>query len=132
LVELGDLASVKRGIATGANDFFILSENEVRQRNISRKYLRPIITNARFIPHIDFTDVDFESLKKQGVKVWLLDVADTIEELKGDPVADYLALGQRRELHERYLTKTRKKWYFQQKRPPPTIIFPLMMRKSPP
>lgn len=131
LVPLGEIARVKRGIATGANSFFVLSDKEIKQWGISQKYLRPVVTNSRFVPHLDFRSQDFEFLRTQGMKVWLLDVASPPEGLRGDPVLQYLEFGKRSKVHERYLTRTRTIWYTQEQRSAPPIIFPLMIRKNP-
>jgi adenine-specific DNA-methyltransferase len=40
---LGDLFTIKRGINTGANHFFIVDETEVRSRKLPMRYLRPIL-----------------------------------------------------------------------------------------
>jgi adenine-specific DNA-methyltransferase len=130
-VLLRELASVNRGIATGANDFFILSDAEVKKWEIGRQYLKAILTNSRLVPRLDFTQDDFEHLRASGQKVWLLDIEVPFAELKGDPVSKYLQLGIDRGIAERYLTRTRDRWYSQEKRASPPIIFPLMIRQNP-
>lgn len=131
VVEMRNLARVKRGVATGANEFFILSDDERKKWKIHQKYLRPIIANSRFVPFVDITEADLRSLCREGMKTWLLDINLPIEELECDPVVKYLAYGQRRGFNKRYLTKTRDLWYSQEHRAIPPIIFPLMIRQNP-
>lgn len=47
---LGDYFDVKRGLATGANDFFILAQKRARELELSAEFLRPILAGQREIP----------------------------------------------------------------------------------
>ena len=46
-VRLGHIADVKRGITTGANEFFYLDEERAQMWNIEDEFLRPIIKSPR-------------------------------------------------------------------------------------
>ena len=46
-VPLGELVRVKRGIATGANHFFVLTTDEVRAARIPRSVLRAALGRSR-------------------------------------------------------------------------------------
>ncbi|MGH9877629.1 MAG: Eco57I restriction-modification methylase domain-containing protein, partial [Nitrososphaerales archaeon] len=48
-LTLSDLFKIKRGLATGANSFFILTEKDIRKHRIPRKFLKPILPNPRFL-----------------------------------------------------------------------------------
>ncbi len=130
LIPLRSLARAKRGIATGANDYFVLSDRAVKTWGIENQFLKPIVTNARFVPDLDFTPEDFQRIRTQGAKVWLLDVPAYREELDGG-MRRYLEWGERRGINKGYLTRTRDLWYLQEQRAPPPIIFPLMVRQRP-
>ena len=43
LVPLKKVAEVRRGFTTGANEFFYLTEEEIKRRKIEKEYLQPII-----------------------------------------------------------------------------------------
>lgn len=47
LVKLGDIAEVKFGIKTGANDFFYLTDEQARKWNIEQEFLKPVIKGPR-------------------------------------------------------------------------------------
>ena len=47
--RLGDLFVIKRGIVTGANDFFIIDEAKARALKLPKRYLRPILPVSRYI-----------------------------------------------------------------------------------
>ncbi len=44
---LGDLARIRIGVVTGANEFFVLRPSSVRDIGIKQHYLRPIVESAR-------------------------------------------------------------------------------------
>lgn len=46
MVPLGRLVRVSRGIATGSNEFFVLTQNEARQRGLM-PFARPAVTSAK-------------------------------------------------------------------------------------
>ena len=46
-ITLADLFTVKRGLATGCNRFFILTPEQIRQFNLPKKFLKPILPSPR-------------------------------------------------------------------------------------
>jgi hypothetical protein len=48
-IRLADLFSIKRGIATGANDFFILTPSEVAKHDLPGEFLTPILPSPRYL-----------------------------------------------------------------------------------
>jgi hypothetical protein len=57
LVRLGDIALVKRGITTGANEFFILSTEEAKEWGIEEEYLTPIVKSSREVKNLTTSQV---------------------------------------------------------------------------
>ena len=47
LVRLGDVATVRFGIKTGANDFFYLTPERVAEFGIEAEYCRPVMTTPQ-------------------------------------------------------------------------------------
>ena len=47
LVRLGDIAEVRRGFTTGANDFFYLDAETIRRWGIEDEFLKPVIFSLR-------------------------------------------------------------------------------------
>ena len=45
--RLGDIADVRRGITTGANDFFYLDKDAIAQWGIEDEFLRPVVKSPR-------------------------------------------------------------------------------------
>ncbi len=111
MVPLGQLAAVRRGIATGANEFFILTATERAQHGLEGA-CRLCITKAAQAPHLDFTQADVAALLQADKKLYLLDVRGDLSQAAG-----YLAEGTRRGIPQRYLPKHRQPWYTAEQRP---------------
>lgn len=131
LVPLRDIARAKRGIATGANNFFTLSQDEVQKLEIERRFLQPILVRARNAPFLDFTLKDFQELRENDKRVWLLSSDQSKDELRGTNFLRYIELGEMKRLHHRHLTSSRRIWYSSEKRVPSPIIFTYMSRSRP-
>ena len=72
LVALSELATVTRGIATGQNDYYCLSQQAVDEWNIDEQYLSKIVRNARQVPGYDYTHADWAADREAGHEVWVL------------------------------------------------------------
>jgi adenine-specific DNA methylase len=132
LVPLRKIARVHRGIATGANQFFTLSEAEAKENKIEHQFLKPVIANSRATPNYNFTDGDFSNLLHNGYKTWLLSCDKPKSDLKSHAgLLSYLTSGEKKEINKRYLTRTRELWYAQEKRTPAPIVFTYMSREKP-
>lgn len=46
-IRLGDVANIKRGFTTGANDFFYLTNTQIQQWKIEKEYLKSVIKSPR-------------------------------------------------------------------------------------
>jgi adenine-specific DNA-methyltransferase len=101
-----------RGIATGANYFFTLSDKEREINNIPTKCLSPCITKSSHIKNIYFNEKDFELLRKQGKKVFLFNGNNSTEKA----CLDYIKKGEKLGIDKVYLTRKRKPWYSVEKR----------------
>lgn len=128
-VQLRGLARVHRGVATGANGFFILTRERARALGIEA-WCRPAITSGE------------EILRAGGVvrdgpeRRLLLDVAADIDR-KAHPQLDaYLRLGEYREggkpaICDRYLPSHRRPWWYLGRSVAPPIVATYMARQAP-
>lgn len=113
LTQLSDLASTKRGIATGANEFFHLSLEEATANALSAVCLKPCLGRAADVQGVCFTTGDFESMVKNGRRTHLVSIG-------GEPSpaeSAYLQKGESDGLPRRYLLAARKRWYQMENRP---------------
>jgi adenine-specific DNA-methyltransferase len=117
LVPFSNFGKVVRGIATGANEYFIFNQSKAKQFNISEKYLLPCITKSVDIDGAFFTKDDFENLKQQDKFIYLLNSTEPNESF----LKKYLAKGEAEEVHKKFLTASRNPWHTLEKRPPSPI-----------
>jgi hypothetical protein len=116
-VLLGDLFTVKRGLATGNNSFFIVPKNELRHRGIPLACVRPILPSPRFLRQ-EIIDADEEGWPILPEQLALIDCPLNEEEVKRKwpRFWEYLAEGKRQGVHDGYLASRRCPWYSQEKR----------------
>jgi len=127
-VPLSNIARIMRGIATGANDFFVLSDSEVAEWGLDRSNLQPVLTKTREAPGYLFKQADFDRLGAEGKKRWLLYLTGPVT--PGTAEARYIQHGQTRGLHKRSLVKTRSLWYIMEQRDPAPIYFTYLSRRQ--
>jgi hypothetical protein len=127
-IRIGDLFTIKRGLATGDNSFFILTEQQVASYGISRKFLKPVLPSPRYLRE-DEIQADKGGLPKLEQRLFLIDCSLGEHELReADPgLARYLESG-RNTVARRYLCSSRNPWYSQEKRPPAPFLCTYMGR----
>lgn len=120
--RLGDLFTIKRGLATGDNGFFLLTEEKIRSLNLPAKFLRPVLPSARYIKN-DEINADEAGVPLLEKRLFLLDCDLPEEDIKRDYPAlwSYLQTGLN-DVATRYLCRTRKRWYTQERRPAAPIV----------
>jgi adenine-specific DNA-methyltransferase len=122
---LADIARCKRGIATGANDFFTLCESDRRRLGIDLDDLRPCITKAQDITDDVLTQDHLRKLVDADKRVYLLH-----PRMPPAPAVErYLAEGIRRGIDRRYLPSHRPIWYMPEERPPAPILVSVFARE---
>lgn len=116
-IYLEDIFAIKRGIATGANDFFVLRRDEAKDQGLPEQWLRPILPSPRFLTDsVIEADTDgFPSLSPQHV---LIDCQLSPHEvqLQYPALWRYFEKGSELGLDKRYLTSRRDPWYRQEQR----------------
>lgn len=120
---LGDLFRIKRGIATGSNGFFILSEQEAQRKNLPEEVLRPILPSPRYISD-DVIEADSAGNPILDRRLFLLDtrLSELEIERRFPALWSYLKEGKAQRLHEGYICRHRTLWYAQDARPPAPIV----------
>ncbi len=127
---LGDLFSIRRGLVTGSNEFFILPRDEAISRGLPAQFLRPILPGPRHIVEsvIEGDDEGFPTFDRPLV---LLDCDRPEDEVRRDhpTLWAYYQEGVARGLHSGYLTSRRSPWYAQERREPPPFVCTYMGRR---
>lgn len=120
---LSDFFKIKRGIATGDNSFFILSEDEIAKRNLPIEAFTPILPSPRYLSR-DEVGARGDGSPDIDRRLFLLDTKLSEEEIHNryPALAAYLDEGRARGLPNRYLCTHRTVWYGQEHRPPAPIV----------
>jgi adenine-specific DNA-methyltransferase len=127
---LGSVARVRRGIATGANGFFVLSEAERRKRDIPVSELKRCITSPRAFTGSELTAKAMDALP-DDVPRWLVDCDDPVEATRDTLLGRYLRRGIRLGIHRGCLTAKRQPWHRQEQRESAPILFTYFNRDAP-
>lgn len=123
-LRIGDLFKVKRGIATGANKFFILTEEEAKDLGLPPRFLVPILPSPKKLAKSGIIKSDCHGLPLIEPRTFLLNCSMEMGRLRVDfpELFSYISSGERIEINKRYLTGKRKPWYMQETRIPAPIL----------
>jgi hypothetical protein len=117
LVRLGDIAEVRYGIKTGANEFFYLEPTDkpapagyLHVRNgagwkgeIEEEFLKPVIKSPRECRSI--------LIKPEDLRYKIFMCHRDKSELKGTAALEYIRWGEAQGYHERPSCRTRQRWW---------------------
>jgi adenine-specific DNA-methyltransferase len=128
---LGDLFVIKRGLATGSNSFFILSDEETKIWHIPRRFLKPILPGPRYLT-ADIIDSRADGAPAVTPQLYLLDCSEPEEKIKASwpRFYAYLQKGRKEDIHASYLASHRAPWYSQEQRPPAPFLCTYMGRSA--
>jgi predicted RNA methylase len=125
---LGDLFRIKRGIATGANKFFIMTAEQAAERGIPRRYLRPILPPARQLA-CDQVPANDDGEPLIAHALWLLDCRMPEDQVRAHYPRLWRYLEEGRSTVGRgYLCTRRTPWYTQERREPTSFLCTYMAR----
>jgi hypothetical protein len=129
--RLSDLFEIKRGVATGANNFFILSPEQINKFSIPPELLTPILPSSRYLLE-DEVFADEQGNPILDRKLFLLTCKLQPEELciSYPSVWSYLQQGIDAGISKRYLCKNRSLWYLQEARNPTPFLCTYMGRSQ--
>ncbi len=103
LVHLGDVAEVRFGIKTGANEFFYLNAERIQEWGIESKFLKSVIKSPRECKSIrvDPSQLQFKLFMCHADK----------SALAGTAALKYIEWGESQGYHQRPSCKGRKRWW---------------------
>lgn len=123
LVTISYYGRFSRGIATGANEFFILKPSLAKQRNILAECI-PCITRSSQIRTSIFNFDNYLELKDTDSPILLF----SANKRHSKAARSYIQHGVANRFHERFLTKSRKPWYKTEQRKPAPILLGVFSR----
>ncbi len=119
LCDVSKYCTIKRGIATGSNEFFCMSKSKIKNNSIPNNALTECICHSTDVKVPIFTYEDFKNLANNDKTVYLLDVREEID----DNLLKYILKGEACEINKKYLLSCRTPWYsMEQKEPAPIWV----------
>lgn len=104
-----DIAKVDVGIVTGANKFFLVSDDIVKTHKLD-KWAHPMFGRSEHCPGIIYDDQQHEANASKGNPtnfLWFCEKEDTVD----TAAKAYIKLGEKENLHTRYKCRMRSPWY---------------------
>jgi adenine-specific DNA-methyltransferase len=127
-LRLADFFSIKRGLATGNNSFFIMPRSEIEARRLPRVFFKPILPGPRYLPS-DVIEAEPDGTPKIERQQFILDCRLPESEIKARYPAlwAYIETGKEK-VASTYLCSRRTPWYAQESRPAPPFVCTYMGR----
>jgi adenine-specific DNA-methyltransferase len=126
---LSDFARILRGIATGSNEFFFLTKQQIADSNLNPNYFKRAIGRTRDVQKDRITIEDLQELDDNDRPTYLLSLIND-KEIHDEDITKYLAKGKALELPTRPLIMQRKPWYKMEKREVPALLFAYLGRRD--
>jgi len=123
--RVGDYFDCRRGIATGANDFFCLSRAEMRAHHLTEAHVESCITKATDADGLVFTRDKFNALVARDRRCFLLNPSRN-----GQSLTRYLEIGEQQGIPKRHLPSHRPVWYLPENRAVADIWVAVFSRES--
>ena len=126
-VKLSSYGRFTRGIATGANEFFVLSKSDIDRLGLPEKVCKPCITKSKQLSGVTFTERDFRELNSSNESVFLFSPG----EYSDIPAAQsYIRYGESRGYDKRFITRNRTPWYKTESRAPSPLLVNVFSRNG--
>jgi len=113
LVPLKDVADVRFGIKTGANEFFYLTEEQISQFGIEKEFWMHK-EDGKWVPnYVIKSPKECKSIivNPQDLKYRVLLIHKDKKDLKGTNMLKYIEYGERQGFNERPTCAARRRWY---------------------
>lgn len=126
-VPLSSYGRFHRGIATGANKFFVLRPSQAEELKLNSGELLPCVTKCNQIQKPSFANTDYADLvrRDQPVLLFSANAANASASAR-----EYIDSGESKGYHLRYLTRTRSPWYKTEGRQPSPLLIGVFSRNG--
>lgn len=111
LQTVNDYCSSKAGIVTAANDYFIVDANTVEEYSL-HDFVRPIIQKGVFVNgSVELSEEEFQLLIDKSKPTYLIAIDKQTQIRSNAKFWKYKQIGEDKNLHKRYKTSIREKWF---------------------
>lgn len=129
--KLSDWFDIKRGLVTGANKFFILTQEQIENHNLPMEFFIPILPSPRHLAAGEIkADKDGNPALDQKLFLLACNLPGRVVKAKYPSLWKYLQEGVRKDIDKRYLCRHRSPWYSQESRPASPLLCSYMGRIS--
>jgi len=115
LAPLKEIAEVRRGFTTGANEFFYLTEEEIKERGIEEEFWMHKDEKGNWVPnYVIKSPRECKSIvvNPKDLKYRVLMIHKDKEDLKGTNVLKYIEEGEHKEFDKRPTCRSKgERWY---------------------
>jgi hypothetical protein len=127
---LGDFFTIKRGLVTGSNKFFILEKSRIEALGLDMSFFKPVLPSPRHLK-TDLVEAASDGVPNLSEQFYLLDCELPEQDIKARSPAlwQYIQSGEA-ETAGKYLCRNRKIWYMQEKRDSAPFLCSYMGRGS--
>lgn len=129
-IPLSSFVKVMRGIATGANEYFLMTSERASALEIPTEFLVRIIARSRDVKEDLITTQLLENLNAEGKASFIFSPDNRQTNQFPLAVQRYLQMGVDLGLPERPLIKQRKPWYKMEVRNVPPFLFAYLGRRN--
>ena len=129
--RIGDLFFVHRGIATGANEFFVMTRERAKTLGIPKSAVRPLLPKERALG-ADVIEAESDGYPKVLPQLCVIDcdLPEDVIRARYPRLMEYLHTAKGLGILNRRLVKDRHLWYKQECREPPPFLCTYMGRGS--
>jgi adenine-specific DNA-methyltransferase len=128
--RVADLFDVKRGLATGANSFFVLTPEHIALHQIPGEFLLPILPSSRDLREDEIqADSDGNPLVEKLLFLLSCSLPENDVEAAYPSLWKYLQRGKEKGIDRTYVCSHRRPWYIQEKRPASLFVCSYMGRQ---
>ena len=109
--NVSDYCSSTPGIVTGANDFFIVNRQTLKDYGL-RPFSKPILQKAALAGNtVSFGVSALVELQEADEPCFFIDLQDTAQTNLSSKAKAYLRMGRQKKIHSRYKCSNRRPWY---------------------
>ena len=110
ITKSGDVIDVDVGIVTGLNEFFVLNENKVKDKNLS-SFTQKIVTRSAHLEGAIFNEEDWNKNVMNQYPTALFSPPSLPFEEQPMETKEYISLGEQEGVNKGYKCRIRKNWY---------------------
>ena len=127
-IHLNEFATMMRGVASGSNEFFLMTKSRLQSLGLSEDLFVRTIPRVRDATETSISLNFLNKLDLAGRPTYLLSIDENTVIDKA--LKKYLELGVEQGVSTRALVSMRKKWFYMEKRSPVPILFAYLGRRN--